>query len=1115
MTNSQHPDASRLTRMLRGELSLDEIAGLEAHLGTCADCSVRLEQLDAADLTSRAVRRWHGEPSVAMVGTGAAVSGEKNTATENTEGTEGSGGSWESCRIPGYEIETLLGRGGMGEVWLARQVALNRRVAIKMMSSAPGRTPDLLTRFRLEGQTLAHVRHSNIVRVHDVGSVESLSFIVMEYCEGGSLASWLQTRRLTARTAAEVVRQLATAVEAAHQRGIVHRDLKPANVLLQRRTAGAESPVAMSTDHSTCDDDLLSNFVPKIGDFGLALWLDADLRLTQTGALAGSPNYMSPEQAAGSGGTLGLATDIYSLGAILYELLTGEPPFERLTLLETLVAVSEEEPRLPSGVRKSIPRDLATICLKCMSKSPDQRYQSAAMLADELQRFLDDRPILARPLSTAERVWRWSRRNRPLAALIVAVVVLIVASVAGSLAAAWRFHLDGLRLSLSAKAERDERWKAESARERAESAERQSIERLVSGYLLVGQTAQRERDSNASLFWYMQAWEADSLATRGDDQHRLRVAMQVERWPKLTGLGISRSAWTRAAWTDDFRRVALVLADGSAELWSPYDGRLVATWRDAAPITACAVSPCGEFIATGDEQGRIRVRVADGGADVGGDSDSRVEQPIATLAVSRGATTIAVGDATDRVYWMRRDSGSESASQEFILASGVGPAGISEMQISDDGRTVVARGLGGGSVVWDTVAKRRVFEAEGRNVAETHRGEYGGQLLTAGGEQFFVARRNELELRRCDTGDLVQAWTYPRAVRAWATRDASRGVAVYCGGPQVFVDVPVKPRGFTRQTVALPIGNVAIALSPDGRRLATIGALGRLYVWNVADGSLSNVAFRSLDICPHLAWHPTGNSVLAISRDQTLRVWNFDSETAEAADSSSDGGETSSRSRIGRASKRDADGETARSSASLPSDIVSGSDSDDKQVDDSLESREVAFEYASPDARLRLCITQNHAVHLIETSTQRRVIPPIHHGTAVTSAALSDDGRLLAVVLVQRTVRLYDARTGDPIADWRVAGKLAHDPRALRFAGAESLEYSTDRGERRVIRLPKLPSKRDDVARLVDLMTGQRLDPGSKRIVTLPELTFAHAREAYLEPWREWRRIDAASARPR
>ena len=1101
MTNSQHPDRSQLTRMLRGELSLDEIAGLEAHLGTCADCSARLERLDAADLTSRAVRRWHGE---------------KNTATENTEGTEGSGGSWESCRIPGYEIETLLGRGGMGEVWLARQVALNRRVAIKMMSSAPGRTPDLLTRFRLEGQTLAHVRHSNIVRVHDVGSVESLSFIVMEYCEGGSLASWLQTRRLTARTAAEVVRQLATAVEAAHRRGIVHRDLKPANVLLQRRMAGVESSAAVPRDGAQSDEcDLLVEFVPKIGDFGLALWLDVDLRLTQTGALAGSPNYMSPEQAAGSGGTLGLATDIYSLGAILYELLTGEPPFERLTLLETLVAVSEEEPRLPSGVRKSIPRDLATICLKCMSKSPDQRYQSAAMLADELQRFLDDRPILARPLSTTERVWRWSRRNRPLAALIVAVVVLIVASVAGSLAAAWRFHSDGRRLSQLAKAERDERWKAESARERAESAERQSIERLVSGYLLVGQTAQRERDSNASLFWYMQAWEADSLATRGDDQHRLRVAMQVERWPKLTGLGISLSSWVRATWSVDFRRVALVLADGSAELWSPYDGRLVATWRDAAPITACAVSPCGEFIATGDEQGRIRVRVADGGADVGGDAVVKIDQPIAALAVSRDAATVAFADATDRVRWWQRSSKPDAAASETVEGPGVGPAGISEMQISDDGRTVVARGLGGGSVVWDTVAKRRVFEAEGRNVGETHRGEYGGQLLTAGGEQFFVARRNELELRRCDTGDLVQAWTYPRAVRAWSTSDASRGVAVYCGGPQVFVDVPVKPRGFARQTVALPIGNVAIALSPDGRRLATIGALGRLYVWNVADGALSNVAFRSLDICPHLAWHSTGNSVLAISRDQTLRVWNLDSDSAEAADDSSDGGESSSRSRIGRASKRNADGETARPSASLPSDIASGSDSDDKQVDDSLESREVAFEYASPDARLRLYVTQNHAVHLIESSTQRHVIPPIHHGTAVTSAALSDDGRLLAVVLVQRTVRLYDARTGDPIADWRVAGKLAHDPRALRFAGAESLEYSADRGERRVIRLPKLPSKRDDVARLVDLMTGQRLDPGSKRIVTLPELTFSHARDAYLEPWREWRRIDAASARPR
>jgi tetratricopeptide (TPR) repeat protein len=306
--------------------------------------------------------------------------------------------------IPGYEILGELGRGGMGVVYQARHTALNRLVALKVVRSAEHAGPEERARFRREAEALARLQHPHIVQVYEVGEHEGLPFLVLELVSGGSLADRLEGSPKPARPAAQLLETLARAIDAAHERGLVHRDLKPANVLL------------------TADG------IPKITDFGLAKWLDVEVGQTPTGAVVGTPRYMAPEQATGHIRTIRPAADVYALGAILYELLTGGPPFKGETPLETLRQVLSEEPVPPRLLNPRVPRDLETICLKCLRKALGKRYASAAALAEDLRRFLDGRPIQARPISLAERGYKWVWRH-PARAALGGVSVLLAGGV--------------------------------------------------------------------------------------------------------------------------------------------------------------------------------------------------------------------------------------------------------------------------------------------------------------------------------------------------------------------------------------------------------------------------------------------------------------------------------------------------------------------------------------------------------------------------------------------------------------------------------------------------------------------------------------------------------------
>jgi hypothetical protein len=293
--------------------------------------------------------------------------------------------------LTGYEVLGELGRGGMGVVYKARHAALKRLVALKMLLPGEFAGEGVLERFHAEAEAVARLQHPNIVQVFEVSAAEDRPCIALEFVEGGSLEQYLGGKPLPPRQAAGLLQTLARAVHHAHRHNVVHRDLKPANVLL-------------------ADDG-----TPKITDFGLAKHTDGSSGRTRTGAIMGTPSYMAPEQADGRTRDIGPATDVYALGAMLYEFLTGRPPFQAAFVLDTLEQVRSQDPVPPSRLQPKVPRDLETVCLKCLEKDPRRRYASAEALADDLGRFLDGQPVRARPVGVLARAWLWCHRPQRVA----------------------------------------------------------------------------------------------------------------------------------------------------------------------------------------------------------------------------------------------------------------------------------------------------------------------------------------------------------------------------------------------------------------------------------------------------------------------------------------------------------------------------------------------------------------------------------------------------------------------------------------------------------------------------------------------------------------------------
>ncbi|MCZ7641051.1 MAG: serine/threonine-protein kinase [Verrucomicrobia bacterium] len=367
----------------------------------CSRCSAPLTSVGGADLCLGCLLEAGLVPPGPDRPLGA------GTIFAETESAPVATGVGEARMFGDYELLEEIARGGMGVVYRARQRSLDRLVAVKMLLFGPHASADLIRRFKTEAVAAGGLHHPNIVAVHEVGLRDGRHYIVMDYVDGPNLAQLVKDRPPPSRQAALYLRTIAEAVHHAHEHGVLHRDLKPSNVLMDARDQ------------------------PHVTDFGLARRLETDSSLTVTGQVLGSPNFMPPEQVTGTAAKVGRRSDVYGLGATLYHLLTGRPPFQGESLQATLHQVLTAEPVSPRLLNPGVPRDLETLCLKCLEKESARRYATAQELADELGRFLRDEPIQARPVSRPERVWRWARRKPVLALLILLVHVVGTAGLAG------------------------------------------------------------------------------------------------------------------------------------------------------------------------------------------------------------------------------------------------------------------------------------------------------------------------------------------------------------------------------------------------------------------------------------------------------------------------------------------------------------------------------------------------------------------------------------------------------------------------------------------------------------------------------------------------------------